>query len=64
MKDFEGYFSDFLDSTEYDKAEEAVFSFVRMAFKAGWIAAGGEAPSLAKVSTKYADSSDEAYQKG
>jgi len=60
MKDFEGSFSDFLDSTEYDKAEEAVFSFVRMAFKAGWIAAGGEEPN----SAKYVNPSDDANQKG
>ena len=42
MKNFEQLFSDFIDGTEYDKAEEALFSLIRMAFKAGWLAAGGE----------------------
>lgn len=38
---FEGAFSDFLDSREYDRAEGALFSMLRQAFAAGWKAAGG-----------------------
>jgi len=56
MKDFELSFSDFIDSTEYDKAEGAVFSLVRLAYKAGWLAAGGESLASSKPlsSGKYA----------
>ena len=39
---FEGAFSDFLDSTEYDKIEEAIFQLARKAFEAGWRAGGGD----------------------
>ena len=39
MQNFEVLFEVFLDSAEYDKAESALFSLVRMAFKAGWQAA-------------------------
>ena len=41
MIDFEGAFSDFIDNTEYDQAEQALFTIVRAAFRAGWLAAGG-----------------------
>ena len=44
MQDFEKSFSDFLDSKEYDKSEEALFSMLRIAYKAGWVAAGGVLP--------------------
>jgi len=49
MKDFEASFSDFIDSTEYDKAEGTVFSLVRMAYKAGWLAAGGDPLAATKA---------------
>ena len=39
---FEKTFSDFLDSSEYDMAEEALFSMIRRAYIAGWKAAGGD----------------------
>lgn len=39
--EFEQAFSAFLDSREYDQAEEALFSLLRRAFAAGWRAAGG-----------------------
>ena len=39
--DFEAAFSQFLDQSEYDAAEEALFSIVRAAFLAGWKAADG-----------------------
>lgn len=42
--DFEKAFSDFIDRREYDQPENALFSMVRIAFLAGWKAAGGEAP--------------------
>ena len=42
---FEGAFSDFLDRHEYDEAESALFSMVRISFLAGWKAAGGAEPS-------------------
>ena len=40
---FEKSFSDFLDSSQYDQAAEALFSMVRIAYIAGWKAAGGDA---------------------
>lgn len=46
---FEKAFSDFLDRREYDQAENALFSMVRIAFLAGWRAAGGNAPPPQKV---------------
>lgn len=42
--DFEEAFSDFLDQQSYDQAEYALFSIVRTAFTAGWIAACGKVP--------------------
>jgi len=42
--DFEQVFSDFLERREYDQAENALFSMVRIAFTAGWRAAGGDPP--------------------
>ena len=49
--DFEQAFSDFLDRREYDQAENALFSMVRIAFTAGWKAAGGNPPPPQKVFT-------------
>lgn len=37
--DFEKAFSDFLDTKEYDNAENALLEITRAAFKAGWKAA-------------------------
>lgn len=51
--DFEKAFGDFLDRREYDQAENALFSMVRIAFLAGWKAAGGEAPPPQKVFELY-----------
>lgn len=47
--DFEKAFDDFLDRREYDEAENALFSMVRIAFLAGWRAAGGNVPAAQKV---------------
>lgn len=47
--DFEKAFDDFLDRREYDEAENALFSMVRIAFLAGWKAAGGDAPKSQEV---------------
>lgn len=49
--DFEKAFSDFLDRREYDEAESALFTIVRIAFMAGWKAAGGDPPIPQKVFT-------------
>ena len=40
--DYEEAFGRFLEREEYDEAEDALFSLVRAAFQAGWLAAGGE----------------------
>lgn len=47
--DFEKAFADFLDRREYDQAENALFAMVRIAFAAGWKAAGGEPPQPQKI---------------
>ena len=46
---FEQAFGDFLDRREYDQAENALFAMVRIAFLAGWKAAGGDPPPPQKV---------------
>ena len=48
-KDFEQAFGDFIDRREYDQAENALFSMIRLAFTAGWLAAGGAPPLPQKV---------------
>lgn len=48
-QDFEKSFSDFIDRREYDQAESALFSMIRIAYKAGWLAAGGNPPQPQKV---------------
>ena len=40
--EYEEAFGRFLERAEYDEAEGALFSLVRAAFQAGWLAAGGE----------------------
>ncbi len=47
--DFEQAFGDFLDRREYDQAENALFAMVRIAFLAGWKAAGGYPPAPQKI---------------
>ncbi len=47
--DFEEAFSNFLERREYDEAESALFAMVRIAFLAGWKAAGGEPPLPQKI---------------
>lgn len=47
--DFEQAFGDFLDRREYDQAENALFAMVRIAFLAGWKAAGGNPPPPQKI---------------
>ena len=47
--EFEHAFSEFLDRREYDEAESALFAMVRIAFAAGWKAAGGEPPRSERI---------------
>ena len=47
--DFEEAFSNFLERREYDEAESALFSMVRIAFLAGWNTADGEPPTPQKL---------------
>lgn len=47
--DFENAFSNFIDRREYDQAANDLFLIVRVAFLAGWKAAGGESPIPQKV---------------
>ena len=42
--EFENAFDCFLQRKEYDDAESALFSIIRIAFRAGWESAGGEPP--------------------
>lgn len=47
--EFEKCFADFLDRHEYDEAENALFAMVRIAFSAGWQAAGGAPPQSERI---------------
>ena len=47
--DFEAAFANFLDRHEYDEAENYLFSMVRLAFAAGWKAAGGAPPQQERI---------------
>ena len=47
--EFEHAFSEFLDRREYDEAESALFAMVRIAFAAGWKAAGGAPPRAERI---------------
>lgn len=49
MNYFAKAFNDFLDRREYDQAENALFAMVRIAFLAGWKAAGGDPPKPQKI---------------
>jgi hypothetical protein len=46
---FEKAFADFIDRREYDQAQNALFDMVRISFKAGWQAAGGNPPEPQRV---------------
>jgi len=46
---FEKAFSDFIDRHEYDEAQSALFDMIRISFKAGWQAAGGNPPTSQPV---------------
>ena len=43
VQNLEEAFGEFIDHSEYDEAENALFSIIRTAFKAGWSAAMSEA---------------------
>jgi hypothetical protein len=47
--DFEAAFSQFIESREYEQEQNVIFALVRLAFKAGWEAAGGEPPTVTSV---------------
>ena len=47
--EFEDAFANFLERNEYDEAENYLFSMVRLAFAAGWKAAGGEPPKAERI---------------
>ena len=47
--DFEKAYADFIDRREYDEAQNALFSMVRVSFVAGWRAAGGDPPTPHKI---------------
>lgn len=47
--EFEESFSAFLERHEYDEAENYLFSMVRLAYSAGWKAAGGNPPKAERL---------------
>ena len=49
LTDLDQAFDEFLEQREYDKAEDALFSMIRIAFRAGWIAAGGDPTEDQKI---------------
>ena len=44
MPDFDKAFDDFLEHRECDEAQDALYTIMRVAFTAGWVAGGGKAP--------------------
>lgn len=60
--DFEETFEQFLDRKKYDATENALFSMVRIAFKAGWLAAGGAPLSAQPVIQLIQHKSDETQE--
>lgn len=46
MRAFEEAFGDFIDGEMYDEVEKILFSIVRAAYIAGWMAAGGSLEQL------------------
>lgn len=46
---FEKALGDFIERQEYDHAETALFSMVRISFLAGWQATGGNPPKPQKI---------------
>ncbi|HAN20657.1 MAG: hypothetical protein A2Y15_04425 [Clostridiales bacterium GWF2_36_10] len=40
--EFDNAFSTFIDGNEYEATEDKLFKLVLAAFKAGWVAAGGD----------------------
>ncbi len=48
---FEEAFSHFLEDQSYEDVEDAVFTVVRAAYIAGWVAAGGEPPRPSRTIT-------------
>lgn len=57
---FEQAFADFLNGNDYDRAENALFALARLAFAAGWQAAGGAAPQPVKIFQIMPQADDEA----
>ena len=53
LDNFEKAFSDFIDTKQYDGAEESfvemLFTTARSSFTAGWVAAGGKSENIAEV---------------
>ena len=47
--EFEAAFEAFLERREYDEAENYLFSMMRQAFIAGWVAAGGDPPGKTRI---------------
>lgn len=47
--EFEESFSKFLETREVDEAENCLFTMMRKAFIAGWLAAGGDPPSEGRI---------------
>ena len=47
--EFEEAFSNFLERHAYDEADNYLFSMVRLAFAAGWKAAGGAPPKSERL---------------
>ena len=55
IPDVEKAFGDYIDSKEYDETETVLFALMRTTFKAGWLAAVGNAA----ISSKAAEQDNE-----
>lgn len=47
--EFEEAFGRFIERRDYDEAESALLSIARKAFRAGWLAAGGDPKESYKI---------------
>ena len=47
--EFEEAFGKFIERRDYEEAESALLSIARKAFRAGWLAAGGDPDECRKI---------------
>jgi len=61
--EFERAFEVFMESREYDEAQNALFAMIRKSFEAGWLSAGGEPSIPHRIFEVVQDMQDDAESK-